>query len=466
MLSFLISQLAKDPSSVARQLRVQPNEEEEENEEGKNFGTPLHIAVSLGRDDCVRAVVAADPLCAAEPTPAEKRLPLHCIGPLTSAAVIEALLAAYPAAAAGKDSDGRTPLHSAVINGASAGAVEALLAGCPSKEAAAAAADGEGNTPLHFLGKDSAIGVAAALLRACPAAATVKGGADQGLPLHSAVERNAPRDVIALLLEANPSAARTADRDGALPLHVLGKNSSAEVARLLFDAHPDAIRCADKNGDLPLHLAVFNGAPPEVVSLLLAANPAAARVADHLGELPIHSLTAETRAGVVKLLHEAYPEGVEQAVTGKPERWPLHVAARASADIMSAVLRASPGVLLNSRAAAASLFDLDKGSALPVVRELVRRLLQPRAPRGDREAAAALLLASASLKEQLDLNWVVSIAILHCMCLRQQVFVHQVLMLWSALLLLFVRVAQIVAFLNFRSWLSSSGCAARTGETC
>ncbi|GMI11500.1 hypothetical protein TrRE_jg12232, partial [Triparma retinervis] len=70
-----------------------------------------------------------------------------------------------------------------------------------------------------------------------------------------------------------------------------------EVIEVLLSAFPTAARLADDNGRLPLHVAAWKSAPPKVIELLLERNPSAATKLTRDGNLPLHLAAGKVKSG-------------------------------------------------------------------------------------------------------------------------------------------------------------------------
>ena len=123
--------------------------------------------------------------------------------------------------------------------------------------------DAQGNEPLHLaLVYGAPAAVVRALLAARPEAARVTNHAGH-LPLHLSVRNAAPREVVALVLAANRSAVRVADGGERRCLHLAAAHgASVDVVQLLLEARPAAIGEADGQGLVPLLIAVRAEQPP------------------------------------------------------------------------------------------------------------------------------------------------------------------------------------------------------------
>lgn len=174
-------------------------------------------------------------------------------------------------------------------------------------------------------------------------------------PLHWAVNRDAPVDVVKALLDVAPSIARVGDRWGWTPLHLAARRcrdgnamsaAAGEIVQLLVDAAPDtAARQDASDRSTPLHLATQCGAAHAVVYALALAAPEAASMCDRYGRTALHLAAlrgAAARSDVVSTLLMC---DEESAVVGDRDgRTPLHLAARCgvSSAVLAALIEASP----------------------------------------------------------------------------------------------------------------------------
>lgn len=214
--------------------------------------TPLHVAARTGAGvEVVRELLSADPSVAAAPAGPSGRLPIHLActweggSPLAdAAATIAALLEAHPSGATARDANGDTPL--------------ALLLRRP---------EGVKPTVGHL---------ALQLLAACPGAAEVA-DSEGRLPLHHALECSAAPAVAAALLKAFPAAARAPSGPHAQPalFRAIALGASPLVILACLRAAPD-VAMRRHRGNLPFHAALLAHQPAEVVTAILAANPDAA----------------------------------------------------------------------------------------------------------------------------------------------------------------------------------------------
>ena len=222
------------------------------------------------------------------------------------------LLEFRPEAVRDTDDLGRTPLHRAVRNNnpGNAMSVRALLA---ADAGVASAVDDKKLTPMHLAAKGLSgessgtdVDVFAALLAACPAAASQP--VDTGrLPLHYALEAAGfHTEVVGALLDAAPQSAAYSENSGLLPLHLCCRSPAATPAtvRLLLEAYPEAAGVVGGTGEVDVvSIAVKARAPADVVSALLAASPG-------LAEKPF--VGGDALCGT-SLLQQAFNNGAQAA---------------------------------------------------------------------------------------------------------------------------------------------------------
>ena len=249
------------------------------------------------------------------------------------------LLAAYPeAACVADDAQALLPLHLASANQSPTESVSLLIDANP-QACRASALSQHGWLPLHFsIEYGQASEIVAKLLTCYPEAARIEATvpafahvpSHTQLPLHRALYLGRC-DLVALLLEAHPEAARLPDNlRGLVPLQIAIKLSlGVRVVQTLLDSWPEGASCA-KDGLCPLHMAVEGHACPrksprssaidttstnidvDVVRALLSADPSIATVQGTInGLLPIHMACASgAHLNVIKALVEQAPETI------------------------------------------------------------------------------------------------------------------------------------------------------------
>lgn len=111
--------------------------------------------------------------------------------------------------------------------------------------------------------------------------------------LHLALEYGAPSDILMLIIEMAPRAARIVNHDGKLPLHVaVWMKSSLSVIQLLLEVYSEAASLPEpKYNNIPLHYAVhyhqYDDAL-EVVKVLVKTYGDGVTVQNQGGYTPIH----------------------------------------------------------------------------------------------------------------------------------------------------------------------------------
>merc|ERR1712166_1402537 len=97
---------------------------------------------------------------------------------------------------------------------------------------------------------------------------------------------DAPLKVVSALLTAYPEAAATCDHDGNIPLvGAISNGCGKQVVELLLQANPEGIRWTS-GGHTLLHFAACNNAGLDVVQLLLDTWPEATKERDDEGNTP------------------------------------------------------------------------------------------------------------------------------------------------------------------------------------
>jgi len=107
-------------------------------------------------------------------------------------------------------------------------------------------------------------------------------------PLHVALMHRAPRDVVRLVVDADPSALLVQDAEGWTPLHVsiLYGGDDATTLLLIRRGGYDAASLHSQFVGAPLHLACRHGSSTEVLRALIDANPAQICTPNETGSTP------------------------------------------------------------------------------------------------------------------------------------------------------------------------------------
>lgn len=186
------------------------------------------------------------------------------------------------------------------------------------------------------------------LLELAPLYASQRNSKTGLLPLHWALSKQAPLDVISCLLKIYSEGALENDNEDSQKkaLHYAAfyycKEVATNVLEMILDLAPEVAAIADVDGMLPLHLATKNRASKETILLLLKAYPDGASRKSKTTKLPIH-IACECRCSfeTTKELLEAFPEGVRES---SAMRYPLHFACefKASIEVIKELLTLYP----------------------------------------------------------------------------------------------------------------------------
>jgi len=179
-----------------------------------------------------------------------------------------------------------------------------------------------GNTAYHLLvgrdyDEDFILPLLKILIEKSPDAVKIKN--DEGyLPLHLALASPLIfEEVATLLLKAYPESATMVNPEGLTPLllSVMRDNSSFELCKLLCQLYSKGPQIPNKTRSLPLHFACKRSKPNiSIIKMLLRRHPDAAKVVNNYGFLPLHCICMSTDdLDAVKIVYNAYPEGIEKA---------------------------------------------------------------------------------------------------------------------------------------------------------
>ena len=255
---------------------------------------PIHVACCWGNRvdtaDTIKYMLKLDPELINEEK-SNGYLPIHCAARYGRTKSIVLLLKYDPDMASKEVNDGsqQLPLHLACNNDTNLGSIQALYDAYPE---AIFASDADGDTPaisanhpvLDFLETQL---VYARRAQDMTAMTTVD---ENGwLPLHRALNDDAPLGSIKLLMRANPTSLQVCDRNGVYPVHIACKFSSVKVVKYFVELPGDTLNNIDANKDSPLHYACRRG-NLDVVKYLLEANVPSVSERNNDNELAIHLL--------------------------------------------------------------------------------------------------------------------------------------------------------------------------------
>ncbi len=122
------------------------------------------------------------------------------------------------------------------------------------------------------------------------------------LPLHIVCDSGAPFQVVQRLIRAHKPALQKRGFCGRLPLHYAAYSKpSVNIIKLLLKHYPEGATVLDEDGRLPLHLAVIRNAPKQSIEALIDAHPRALGTPNKFGNKPSELARNEH---VAKLLEE------------------------------------------------------------------------------------------------------------------------------------------------------------------
>jgi len=158
-------------------------------------------------------------------------------------------------------------------------------------------------------------------------------------PIHALLSNectNNLQEILAYLVELNPSVIRMLDGFMKAPLHLACRNSNMtlEVVQYIFNKWPEAIRMENERGWLPIHELCYNIdiektrlgdiALYEILQFMLDVDSTLISEEDNSGYLPIHHAVDGMSTKFCKALIKAYPESI--SVESEYGSLPIHEA--------------------------------------------------------------------------------------------------------------------------------------------
>jgi len=201
-----------------------------------------------------------------------------CDNDLVTENILRYLLEYFPDATS-YSRQGMTPLHMICHNkNATGGMVQLLIDAYPES---INVPNNAGVTPLHFLCSkkiiedSAAVDIVGLILERCPEAARHAGEEDL-LPIHYAITTSKSFGFCRMLTEAYPGSERIAAH-GHLPLHIACRHGTVETVQHLLRLYPEGINATNPDiGGYPIHYAILGldkrtnpAAAVEIVQLLL-----------------------------------------------------------------------------------------------------------------------------------------------------------------------------------------------------
>lgn len=279
---------------------------------GRGGGLPIHLALEKQAASAVILKLLELHPQGAQIPDEYNMLPLRrAIKNGFSTEVIMSLLSTYPEGAAELDEYERLPIHYAASRNVPLIILESLHKACPE---GVKVTDNNQQVPLHLSVKRKCpLECLNLLLKEFPQGVNVIDKYNM-IPLVYALEVDAPCEMIQRLLEVDPSTAQFR-LDGKLMMHLtLELRRSLDVLNLIMNAYPEAAREADDMyGRLPLHWALKRKLPIEILNFLDEAFPLSesAYVKDKKGRLPIfYAVKYHAPTAFVVRLLQAHPSVV------------------------------------------------------------------------------------------------------------------------------------------------------------
>ncbi len=223
------------------------------------------------------------------PSPVIKAMCNQLFGDLHSYEDIKRTLEAYPRAVEKQDVYGNLLLHAACWYKASEDIIKMLFAVYPEAERVQ---NKFSNLPLYLaLYQNASPDVIRMIFEAYPRATEVQNNTGN-FPLHIVSRCSAPLDIIQMLFEAYPQAVKVQNEDGDLPLHcalqrvpctnnisccifdekfhyhnVARFDPLPDMIKLLLQEYPEAAKVKNNGGDSPLYIACSSNTPLDIIKI-------------------------------------------------------------------------------------------------------------------------------------------------------------------------------------------------------
>ena len=158
----------------------------------------------------------------------------------------------------------------------------------------------------------------------------------EGFPLHCSAVYSDSVSFVQYVTQQNPSALRTKDCRGRLPIHESAwniSNSRYDIFRTLVEAYPEGMQVVDNDGDTVLHYAIYHYDNPciDTIKFLIERCPQLCQLQDSKGALPLHahilkcdSVVTENQMTILRLLVDTYKDGL--SVADDDGDFPVHIA--------------------------------------------------------------------------------------------------------------------------------------------
>jgi ankyrin repeat protein len=272
-----------------------------------NSSLPLHLSCSMGVSiEIIKLLLEFYPEGIKEKDE-YSNLPLHCACEIndSSIEVIKFLVTLYPNGLKERLEDGSLPLHLACENNLSIDNIKYLIENYPDgiKEKKM-----NGSLPLHLACESTnSLDVIKLLISFYPSSIYER-NIDGKLPFYytSCPKRRSfsikqrlvqpSFDVLKFFLEIDPTLVQEKIESDLPLLHwACSRNAPLDVLKVILDAYPDAIQiCDSQKGYLPLHFACFYKSSLEILQFLIKVYPESIQQTDKLGKLPLHLSCSNT----------------------------------------------------------------------------------------------------------------------------------------------------------------------------
>ena len=292
------------------------NSEVDKNAKDGNGNTPLHLAVKNGHEVLVKYLI--DMQVDMEEKDKDDNTPLHYAAAMGNKVIVKHLVEAQ----VDKMTKGnlfRTPLHFAAENGHEAIVKYFVEDVQVNKEAK----DLMIRTPLHLACQNGHLGTVRYLIEGAQANKEAFGRS--GMPLHYATN-NGHKSVIRYLIEdAKVNKEAKSKGYNYTALHLAAFNGFGAIVRYLIeDAHVNK-DARNRNDETPLHSAIVQG--HEGVALYLIQDAKVnGKLVDRWGATPLHDAASYGHLAIVKSLIEDAQVGVDRT-TFQSRNTALHYAA-------------------------------------------------------------------------------------------------------------------------------------------
>ena len=124
-----------------------------------------------------------------------------------------------------------------------------------------------------------------------------------------------PLEFCRRLIDLNPDAIKSKNREGMLPLHCACQCNYVETVRYLFEMYPESIHVFDSQRNYPIDFLLFNDDEGdsllELARFLLQHDEGAVTKCDIYGNMSLHyAVEFESTVNIVKLVYNAYPQAI------------------------------------------------------------------------------------------------------------------------------------------------------------